>query len=373
LLVVFQFAISVFLIIGTGIISQQIDFMQNRRLGFDKERVIIVELRNDRLRDEVQEIMHEMSRVPAVSGISASTMNPGGGTDGSAYFPEGKSSNDPWLIFHAGVDYRYIETMGMSLIRGRNFSKEFKTDSSAVIINKTLWEKLGWGDEVLGKKFRPNDPMNTFSFEVVGVVDDFHVASLHEQVEPFIFHLRKTGLRNICIRLQPGDVSNHLTQIEKKWNQLEPDFPFEYRFLDQTFNDLYQSEVRLSKMYIYFSIVAIFIACLGLFGLSSFLAEQRTKEIGIRKTFGATAGNLSLMLTRDFTKWISLSNLIAWPVAFYLMDKWLSQFAYRIRIIESWDVFVYAAVISYLIAVITVSFQAFRAASINPADSLKYE
>lgn len=300
-------------------------------------------------------------------------MNPGGGTDGSAYFPEGESANDPWLIFHAGVDYNYINTMKMILVSGRNFSREFGTDSSAVIINKTLWEKLGWGDDVLGKKFRPNDPMNTKTYEVIGVVDDFHFASLHEQVEPFLFHLREKGMRNICIRLQPGDVSEHIKKVEKVWSRLEPDFPFEYRFMDQTFDDLYNAEVRLSKMYIYFSIVAIFIACLGLFGLSSFLAEQRTKEIGVRKTFGATASGLSLMLTKDFTKWISLSNLIAWPVAFILMERWLNQFAYRVRIIENWEVFIYAAVISYLIAVITVSFQAFRAASTNPADSLKYE
>lgn len=373
LLVVFQFAISIFLIIGTGIISNQIDYMQNKRLGFSKERTMIVELRNERLRDDVQSIMNELERIPGVESVSASTMNPGGGTDGSAYFPEGESENDPWLIFHAGVDYDYISTMGMSLLRGRNFSRENSTDTAAVIINKTLWKKLGWGEDVIGKKIKPNDPMNEFAFHVIGVVDDFHFASLHDKVEPFMFHLRRSGMRNLVIRLQKGNLDDHLTSVEKAWSRLEPDFPFEYSFLDQSFQELYNAEVRLSKMYIYFSIIAIFIACLGLFGLSSYLAEQRTREIGVRKTFGATASGLSLMLTRDFTKWISLSNLIAWPLAFYLMDRWLNQFAYRIEILEAWDVFIAAAIVSLVIAVVTVSFQAYRAASVNPAISLKYE
>ena len=372
-LVVFQFAISVFLIIGTGIINHQIEYMQNRRLGFDKERVLVVEMRSERLRNNVQEIINQLRLVPVVEQVSASTMNPGNGSDGSAYFPEGESANDPWLIFHAGVDYNYIETMKMTMIRGRSFSREFGTDTAAVIINKTLWDKLGWGEDVLGKTFTPNDPLNTKTYEVIGVVDDFYFASLHEPVEPFIFHLRKQGMRNICIRLHPGDIAGHLKEVEQAWRRLEPDFPFDYRFIDQAFDELYHAEIRLSKMYIYFSIVAIFIACLGLFGLSSFMAEQRTKEIGIRKTFGATASGLSLMLTKDFTKWIGLSNLFAWPAAYYLMDRWLNQFAYRIRIVETWDVFVYAAIFSYLIAVITVSFQAFRAASVNPVHSLKYE
>lgn len=373
LLVVFQFAISIFLIIGTGIISNQIDFMQNKRLGFDKERVMIVELRNERLRADVQSLMNELERIPAVESVSASTMNPASGSDGSAYFPEGESENDPWLIFHAGVDYDYIETMGMNMIRGRNFSRENSTDTAAVIINKTLWKKLSWGQDVIGKKIRPNDPMNEFGFRVIGVVDDFHFVSLHDKVEPFLFHLQQNRMRNLSIRLHKGNVSDQLKSVEEAWSRLEPGFPFDYRFLDRSFQELYNAEVRLSRMYIYFSIIAIFIACLGLFGLSSYLAEQRTREIGVRKTFGATAGGLSLMLTRDFTKWISLSNVIAWPLAFYLMDRWLNQFAYRISILETWDVFILAAIVSLIIAVFTVSFQAYRAASVNPAISLKYE
>lgn len=372
-LVVFQFAISIFLIIGTGIISSQIDYMQNKRLGFDKERVLVMSLRNERLRGNVKALMSEMKAVPAVEQVSASTMNPGSGTDGSAYFPEGESSNDPWLIFYSTVDYNYIPTMDMKIIRGRNFSREYSGDTAAVIINKTLWKKLGWGEEVIGKKIRPEDPMNEFGFHVIGVVDDFHFASLHDKVEPFMFHLGRTGMSNLCIRLKPGPLKSHLAAVEKTWNRLEPEFPFEYVFLDQSFDELYNAEIRLSKMFIYFSIVAIFIACLGLFGLSSFLAEQRTKEIGIRKTFGASPGGLSLMLTRDFTRWILISNIIAWPLAFFLMDRWLNQFAYRIAIVRNWQVFIYAAVITFIIAVITVSFQAFRTASVNPSRSLKYE
>jgi putative ABC transport system permease protein len=372
-LVVFQFVISIFLIVATGIISDQIEFMQNKRLGFDKERVMIVDLRNQRLRDKVGVLKQELKTIPAVEHVSASTMSPGSGADGSAYFPEGEDNMDPWLIFHAGVDCDYIETMGMTMIRGRNFSKDFFGDTAAVIINRTLWEKTGWGEDVIGKKIKQGDPMNDFGFTVIGVVDDFHFASLHDKVEPFLFYVLKDDMHKLCIRVKDGDMANHLGQIHDAWSRLEPDFPFEYRFLDQSFGELYNAELRLSKMYVYFTIIAIFIACLGLFGLSSYLAEQRTKEIGIRKTFGATAGGLALMLTKDFTRWISLANLIAWPAAYLFMEKWLSQFAFRISLPEHWYVFVYAAILSFLIAVITVSFQAYRAATINPADSLKYE
>ncbi|MCF8366654.1 MAG: ABC transporter permease, partial [Bacteroidales bacterium] len=373
ILVIFQFAISIFLIIGTGIINEQIDFVQNSRLGFDKERVLIVELRNQRLRENVNILKHELKKIPAVEFISASTLIPGAGSDGSAYFPEGQSANDPWLIFHAGIDFDYIYTMGMEMLRGRNFSPEFSTDSNAVIINKTLWQKLGWGEDVIGKKIKPGDPMNEFSYHVIGVVDDFHFASLHDKVEPFLFYLPRFDLRNLCIRLEKGDIKVHLANINDAWNRLEPEFPFEYEFLDQSFHDLYNAEIRLSKMYVYFTIIAIFIACLGLFGLSSYLAEQRTKEIGIRKTFGANAVGLAIMLTRDFTKWIVLANFIAWPLAYFMMEEWLLQFAYRINIAENWDIFIYAGLVSFFIAIITVSFQAFRAASANPAASLKYE
>lgn len=373
ILVVFQFAISIFLIIGTGVINEQIDYMQNKRLGFDKERIIIVELRNKRLRENVNSLISEFKKIPSVEFISASSLTPGGGSDGSAYFPEGLSANDPWLIFNSGVDYDYINAMGMKMIRGRNFSREFATDSNAIIINKTLWQKLGWGEEVIGKKIKPGDPMNDFSYHVIGVVDDFHFASLHDKVEPFLFFLPRYDLRNLCIRLAPGDIAGHLSNINDVWNQLEPEFPFEYQFLDQAFNELYSAEIRLSKMYVYFTIIAIFIACLGLFGLSSYLAEQRTKEIGIRKTFGATAGGLAVMLTRDFTKWIILANFIAWPAAYLLMERWLGQFAYRIFLPGEWDIFIYAGLISFFIAIITVSFQTFRAAATNPSRSLKYE
>jgi putative ABC transport system permease protein len=373
ILVVFQFAISIFLIIGTGIINRQIDYLQNKRLGFDKERLIVVQLRSQRLRNNIAYLKNELSELPSVARVSASSFAPGEGSDGSAYFPEGQSENDPWLIFRSGVDYDYIPAMGMQVIRGRNFSPDYATDSNAMIINKTLWQKLGWGEEVLGRKIKSGGTMNEIGYHVIGVVDDFHFESLHDKVEPFLFTLSGKRMRNLCIRLADGEVSDHLSKISEAWQRLEPAFPFDYRFLDQSFDELYEAESRLSSMYVYFTIIAIFIACLGLFGLSSYLAEQKTREIGVRKTFGATANSLAALLTRDFTKWIGLANLIAWPVVCLVMESWLEQFAYRIELIDQWPVFVYAALASFAIAIFTVSFQAYKVASINPAESLKYE
>ncbi len=373
ILVVFQFTISIILIIGTGLIYKQLDFVRNKRLGFDKVNVMQIQLRNDRLKEKADILVNELKALPEVVNASASTLSLGGDTDGTAYFPEGESKTKPWLVFNAGIDYNYIETLGMELILGRNFSRDYATDTAALILNETLWKKLGWGKGAIGKKIKPGDPSGEFEYHVIGVVRDFHYESLHDKIEPFAFYFQETNCRNINIRVQPTNLANSIKQIDKKWTEMEPGFPFDYTFLHQSFNELYNSEQQTGKIFIYFSIIAIFIACLGLFGLASFMAEQRTKEIGVRKTFGASSVSLAFNMTRDFTLWVLLANIIAWPLAYYFLDRWLQTFAFRINIIDVWYIFPLAALASFVIAIFTVTFQALKAANSNPVDALKYQ
>ncbi len=372
-LVIIQFSISIFLMIGTGIIYNQLNYVKNKKLGFDKEQVMIIQLRSEKLREKTTYLENEFKKLSLVSNAAASTSIPGEGSDGSAYFPEGESTTDPWLIFSTGADYGYIETMGIEIVKGRSFSRDFASDTAGILINETLLKKLGWGDDCIGKKMTPGDPTNKFKFHVIGVVKDFHFVSLHDKIEPYLIYLSRNNLRSLSIKFKPGNLSESIEQISDKWTEMEPNFPFDYSFLDDTFDELYKSEQRLGKLFIYFSIIAIFIACLGLFGLASYTAEQRTKEIGIRKTFGAKTSSIAFLLTRDFTKWILLANVLAWPLAYYFLDLWLQNFAFRINVAAQWQVFVLSAIISFVVAILTVSLHAIKVAGSNPVNALKYE
>jgi putative ABC transport system permease protein len=263
--------------------------------------------------------------------------------------------------------------MGIEIVKGRSFSRDFTSDTAGILINETLLKKLGWGDDCIGKKMTPGDPTNKFKFHVIGVVKDFHFVSLHDKIEPYLIYLSRNNLRSLSIKFKPGNLSESIEQISDKWTEMEPNFPFDYSFLDDTFDELYKSEQRLGKLFIYFSIIAIFIACLGLFGLASYTAEQRTKEIGIRKTFGAKTSSIAFLLTRDFTKWILLANVLAWPLAYYFLDLWLQNFAFRINVAAQWQVFVLSAIISFVVAILTVSLHAIKVAGSNPVNALKYE
>ncbi|MDZ7742385.1 MAG: FtsX-like permease family protein [Bacteroidota bacterium] len=373
ILVVLQFAISISLLIGTGIIYGQLNYIQNKKLGFDKEHVLVVPLRGDRLQEKYEILKSELGGLPVVENITTSMGVPGKSTDGTAYFPEGKSRTDPWLIFNMTVDYDFIETLGMEMLYGRSFDKKFATDSSGIIINETLLNKLGWGEEALNKKFRIGDPDSGFVFHVIGVVKDFHNNSLHKPIDPFIFYHNPNSFSNLLIRIKPGNIKQNIEQLEAKWTEIESSFPFDYYFLDKSFDELYMQEQKMGETFIYFTVIAILIACLGLFGLASYTAEQRTKEIGIRKTLGSSSTAISMMLTKDFTKWVLVANIIAWPLSFYLLDNWLNNFAYSINIFNKWWLFIAAAFISLMIAVFTVLYQAMKAANANPVDAIKYE
>ena len=270
-------------------------------------------------------------------------------------------------------DYDFNKTLKLEMAQGRFFSKDFRTDSSAIIINEKAVELLGWNNPI-GKKIN-NWSKNRGDFKVIGVVKDYHYESLHQQVRPMALFLSggyyKQTESYISVRFNTTNVSETIKYIENTWNSFAMNKPFEFSFLDEDYNNLYRNEKQIRKLFTIFSLLALFIACLGLFGLASFIADRKTKEIGIRKVMGASISSLVVKFSNEFAKWVLLSNLIAWPVSWFVMNKWLQNFSYRIEI--GWWMFLLAGALALVIAVLTVSYQAIKAAMADPVKSLRYE
>jgi putative ABC transport system permease protein len=374
ILVFIQFAISTGLIICTIIIYLQLDFLKTKQLGFDKDAIISVELRNKELRDNASVFKEEVLKIAGVENACLSTTYPGRGLSGSSYIPEGIDKKDPWLIFSFHADEDFAEkTMHMKILQGRDFSKDFGSDSNAVLINETLNKKLGW-ENPIGKKIVPSYPEGTSSiaeYHVIGVVADFHFQSLYETVDPIMINLIDEPPQLLLIRMDPLMQAETLTKIGEKWSNLNPEHPFDYEFLNDFFENFYYSEKRIGRILIFLTLFAIFIASIGLLGLASFTAEQRTKEIGIRKVMGASAFAISLRLSLEYLKMICFAGVIAWPVSYYLMFTWLEKFSYRTEM-PIW-VFIVSTGITTVLSLIVVNFQTIRAANSNPVDSLRYE
>jgi len=373
-LVIFQFFTSIILIIATVIIYKQLNYIQTANLGFNKDQVLIINGANA-LGNKDEAFKNEVLNLPGVTGGTMSAYLPVGSsrTDNSYSKDAMMDAKNALSMQSWVVDYDYLKTMGMQINQGRNFSKDFGADSSAFIINETAANVLGY-DNPIGKKIYTNhqDQNSTrlISYTIIGVVKDFHFQSLRQNIYPLGFRLgHSNGL--ISFKVSTADVKPLINKIETKWKSLAPEMAFSYRFMNESFNNMYQAEQRVAKVAITFSILTIIIACLGLFGLVTYMAEQRTKEIGIRKVLGATSVNMVTMLSKDFLILVSIAAIIAFPVAWWAMYKWLQDFAYRISI--SWWVFVMAALVALLIALLTVSFQAIKAAIANPIKSLKAE
>jgi putative ABC transport system permease protein len=374
-LVVAQFVISITLIIGTIIIYNQIDFMKNKKLGFDKEHVLVIPGMNQAMAQSYPSIRDQLMNIAGVTAVGASSVVPGRGLTKSLFFPEGFSDSQPQTIDYLMVDPAYIPAMGMEIAAGRNFSADLATDSTeSAIINQTAARRFGW-DNPIGKTFRlprlPGDEGEPIIVTVIGVVRDFHLASLHHKIEPQIIFYDMGSVSNISVRITPENITHTMDLLEKEWKKINPQRPFDYFFMDESFNSQYRAEERLGTITLYFGLLAIFIGCLGLFGMSSYAAEQRTKEIGVRKVLGATVTGIVLLLSKEFTRWVLVANIIAWPAAYLLADRWLEDFAYRISI--SWTTFFLAGFLALLIALVAVSFQAVKAALADPVDSLRYE
>jgi putative ABC transport system permease protein len=371
-LVIVQFTISIVLIIGTIITFSQLKYMKNTALGFEKEQILIVSISDESTVESLAPFKGELRNHPGIIDVAASSHVPGQTTYYNPFLPEGFTRDQmPWMG-QLNVDTDFIPTMGIELSAGRNFSSELNTDQTrSVIINETAAKRFGW-DNPVGKTIGElSDSGGFIKRPVIGVVKDFHIESLHREITPLLITNNPEWLNSLSIRIAPNKIPETMGFLSEKWKQHNPLRPFRYFFLDDSFDAQYRADERLSKIFSYFSILAIFIACLGLFGLASYTAEQRTKEIGIRKVFGATISGIVKLLTKEFNRWLLVANIIAWPVAYYAMRKWLQGFAYRTNI--ELYFFVLSAVIALAIALLTVSYQAFKAAKADPVKSLRYE
>jgi putative ABC transport system permease protein len=372
LLVVVQFFFSILLIIGTIVIYKQLNFIQTKDLGFKKDQLLIIDGAYS-LQNNAQAFKNDVLQMNGVSGATLSSFLPvdNSSRNDNSFFKDATMDVKGGLdMQNWTVDYDYLNIMGMQVIKGRGFSKAFSSDSSAMLINETGAKLLGYADPV-GKKLYTTDNNNKpVSYNIIGVVKNFNYESLRQDVGPLCFRIGQNN-GSAIFKVSPGNVKNLLARIEDKWKVMAPGMPFGYRFLDESFDDMYRSEQRIGKIILIFSVLAILIACLGLFGLATFIAEQRTKEIGIRKVLGASVKGIVKLLSQDFVKLVAISFLFATPVGWYFMHKWLQDFVYRINI--EWWIFAVAGITALLIALITVSFQAIKAALMNPVKSLRTE
>ena len=371
-LVVFQFAISVAIIIGTFVVYNQLQYMQNKKLGFDKEQVLVIK-RPHALSDQMETFKQELLKYPEITAAGASSQVPGSGFSGNVYQREGASSDQMIHFRTMSGDYDFPEAMGMTIKQGRYFSRDFPGDSSSVVINEAAVKTLGY-DNPVGRYLMAYGANGEIinQLKIVGVMENFHTESMHEQIPNVVIQYPDNlHAHYMAIRVNGQNLSQTLSKVENMWQEFLPRQPFDYFFMDNYFDELHKAEARTGKLLGIFSVLALFIASMGLFGLSSFITEQRTKEIGVRKVMGSTVSNILLLLNKQFTKWILVANLIAWPVAWYFMNDWLQNFAYRIDL--SLLPFILVGIGSVLLAALTVSYQTFRAATVNPARSLRYE
>jgi putative ABC transport system permease protein len=371
-LVVFQFAISIILIICVGVVSSQLDYMQTRNLGFDKEQVVVLPS-SPPIISRLEGFKTRLLQNPNILNISAAKRVPSGRLldSAGARVLRGETSEPvSFRIAQLRVDYDYIPTFKMELAAGRNFSREMGTDpTQAFIINETAAKRIGWesSEEAIGKGFGYGNRNG----QIIGVVKDFHFESLHQEISPIVMFLSKTDLSQISIRIGPENIPQTMAFLKDIWAEMRPDFPFSYYFIDENFDLLYRTEEQLGKIFSIFAFLSVLIGCLGLFGLASYSAERRTKEIGIRKVLGASASGITVLLSKEFTKWVLLANVIAWPVAYLIMSRWLQSFAYRAGM--GVGIFLLAGGVAWVIAFLTVSYQAIKASIADPITALKYE
>ena len=369
-LVVVQFFISVTLIIGTIGIYQQLKFIQNKKLGYDKDQVLVVTTWPLGKNQEV--FRDELLRDPSVLNISSSNYIPAGPSNNNNFtvYPDDKTTQLVKTLRY-DVDVNYIPTLGMEMAMGRNFSKDFGNDSSGVILNETAVKMLGWKNDAINRTIsNTNNDGTKHTYRVIGVVKDFHFRSLHESIAPLAMVLRgDTGA--MIVKIKTRNIEGLIAKMKQQWDSFKPDMPFTYSFMDDRINDTYAAEQKTGQILGIFSGLTIFVSCLGLFGLATFTAEQRTKEIGVRKVLGASVASIVGLLSKDFLKLIMIAIVVAVPVAWYGMNKWLQSFQYRIDV--SWWMFVLAGILAVAVALLTVSYQSIKAALMDPVKSLRSE
>jgi putative ABC transport system permease protein len=365
-LVVFQFTIATVLIIGTVIVYKQLNYIRNKDLGFNRQQVLSLPM-NDALRNNLESFKNETRRLSSVSHVTSATSRPTRVGNINPVYWEGRGPDQYKTFKFVGMDFDYIKTFEMEIVDGRDFNREFQTDSQNYIVNEEAVKFMKLENPV-GKMFSLWEREG----QILGVVKNFHSRSLHNEFEPLVLVLTRNWPHNfVFLRIRPENASQTLKDLEGIWKKFAPNYPFNYSFLDEDFEALYQTDKRTGILFRYFTILAIFISCLGIFGLAAFTAEQRTKEIGVRKVLGASISNIIGLISREFLILLTLANVIAWPAAYVLMDKMLRNYAYRTDM--SFWIFLLAGVLAYSVALITVSYQAIKAARTDPVNALRYE
>ena len=369
-LVVTQFVASIVLFIGTVVIYNQLYYLRNKELGFDKEQLVIVQ-NAQRIGSQQQSFKNELKQVAGVVNATFSNSLPQMSLNGQVFQKEGAEGNESHTLVNLAVDYDFLDTYRIEMVEGRFFTPDRSTDSLAVILNEAAVKALNLSNPMEERLIQVAGDGDRI-LHIIGIYKNFHLQSLHESIRPMISTLlHDEPGRYLSVRIQPGMIEETIQYIEEKWNQFVPDQPLEYVFLDERFDQMYRTEIQAGRVFTAFAVLAIFIASLGLFGLASFTTNQRTKEIGIRKVMGASIHGIVLLLVKEFVKWVLIANIVAWPIAYYAMNKWLQNFAFRTGL-EIW-IFVVSAMAALVIAVFTVSYQSIRAAFANPANSLRYE
>ncbi len=366
ILIVVQFIFSIALIISTLIIHNQLNYIQNKNLGYNQEQLLVIRARRDAISNAYQPFKDKLlENNQIVSVCSGEVPGETGGFHITIHMPE---TNSELLVRQISGDIDYVKTLGFQIIEGRNFSEEFPTDfENKCIINETLVKEFDISNPIDNDLKLYND----MNYKIIGIMKDFHMQSLHEQIIPIIIKLNKEVWPTLLIRIDSDNINESIQYIQNAWKTFVPHWPMDYSFLDESLNLQYNFERKLGTLFNLFAMISVLISCLGLFGLVSLSLEQRTKEIGIRKVIGATQLSIVNLFTKEYFFLIIIANLIAWPIVYYAMNKWLQNFAYHVDL--SWWIFVLAGVSALVIALLTVSYQAVRAATANPVESLRYE
>jgi putative ABC transport system permease protein len=378
-LVVIQFALSVLLIVSTTIVYRQTKYLNNADLGFNNEQVIYFQTRGD-VESKLETFKSELKRSPNIVSLTS-----GYGLPGDQYAGDGVTTigSDGEKERSANVfigDYDYVKTLGLRIVAGRDFSREMKTDErEAFLINETAVKEWGYGtpEKAIGQPMHwnewvPADTLNPIKKgKIIGVVEDFHYKSLHEKVTPSVIQIYPAVVFKVAVKIKTADIKNTIAYINGVWNKFSPGYPLDYKFMDETYGAMYKAETKLSDLLWIFTVMAIIVGCMGLFGLAAFSAEQRTKELGIRKVLGANAFDIVRLLSKNFLLLVVIASVIAFPIAWWAMNSWLKDFPYRVNI--SWWVFGIAIIAALAVAFLTVSFQAIKAAVANPVKSLRNE
>ncbi len=369
-LVVSQFGIAIILLVGTMVVFQQLRYVKSQHLGFNKEHLVAINVRDRALSGKTEMVKAELLQTPQVVSATATSNFIGRFFGQTTFQPEGDDQNE-WLMSELYVDADFIKTMEMQLAAGRDFSRAITSDSTeGFIVNEAAVKTMGLQtpEEALSMRLERGDSRKG---PILGVVKDFNFTSLHREVEPLVIIYDPKEILSITARIRPEEIAGALAALEQTWNRLSPAWPFEYSFLDESLDALYRADEKVGQVFGSFAAIAVAIACLGLLGLAAFTAERRTKEIGIRKVLGASVSGVVALLSKEFLQLVLLANLIAWPVAYFATKKWLEEFAYRIDL--GLTAFLLAAATALLIAFVTVSLQAIKAAMTNPIEALRYE